>query len=164
MSKTIVSKDFQEKSILVSREFNAPLETVWKAFTESESLEKWWAPKPWRAETKTMHFSEGGYWLYAMVSPENEKHWGKMNFLKIDPMVSYAIEDEFCDEDGNTNTELPISLGKNTFTKTETGTSVEFKTTYNSEEEIHKLIEMGFEQGITMTFEELATLLENVKI
>ena len=164
MSKTIVSKDFQEKSILVSREFNAPLETVWKAFTESESLEKWWAPKPWRAETKTMNFSEGGYWLYAMVSPENEKHWGKMNFLAIDELVSYAIEDEFCDEEGNTNTELPTSRGKNTFTKTETGTLVTFKTVYNSEEEVHKLIEMGFEKGIKMTFEELATLLENVKI
>ena len=36
MSTTIVSKDFKEKSILVSREFNAPLETVWKAFTEKK--------------------------------------------------------------------------------------------------------------------------------
>ena len=87
-----------------------------------------------------------------------------MNFLTINPLVNYTIQDEFCDEQGNTNTELPISLGKNTFTQTEIGTSVEFKTTYNSEEEIHKLIEMGFEQGITMTFEELATLLEDVKI
>lgn len=163
MHKTTVKKDFQEKSILVSREFNAPLETVWKAFTERESLEKWWAPKPWRAETKTMHFSEGGYWLYAMVSPENEKHWGKMNFLAIDELVSYAIEDEFCDEEGNTNTELPTSRGKNTFTKTETGTLVTFKTVYNSEEEVQKIVEMGFEQGITMTFEELATLLEDGK-
>ncbi len=112
MHKTTVKKDFKEKSILVSREFNAPLETVWKAFTESESLEKWWAPKPWRAETKTMHFSEGGFWLYAMVSPENQKHWGKMNFLTIDTLVSYTIQDEFCDEQGNTNMELPTSRGK----------------------------------------------------
>ena len=164
MHKTIVKKDFQEKSILVSREFNAPLETVWKAFTERESLEKWWAPKPWRAETKTMNFEVGGFWLYAMVSPENEKHWGKMNFLKIDPLVNYTIQDEFCDEQGNTNTELPISLGKNTFTKTVNGTYVAFKTTYYSEAEVHKLIEMGFEQGITMTFEELATLLEKENI
>jgi len=36
MNKTTVKKDFQEKSILVSREFNAPLETVWKAFTEKK--------------------------------------------------------------------------------------------------------------------------------
>ncbi len=161
MSKTIVSKDFQEKSILVSREFKAPLETVWRAFTESELLEKWWAPKPWRAETKTMNFEVGGYWLYAMVSPENQKHWGRMNFLAIDELVSYSIEDEFCDEDGNTNMELPTSRGKNTFTKTETGTLVAFKTVYNTEEEVQKIVEMGFEQGITMTFEELAILLEN---
>ena len=38
MHKTTVKKDFKEKSILVSREFNAPLETVWKAFTEKNSL------------------------------------------------------------------------------------------------------------------------------
>jgi uncharacterized protein YndB with AHSA1/START domain len=161
MSKTIVSKDFQEKTILVSREFKAPLETVWRAFTESELLEKWWAPKPWRAETKTMNFKEGGYWLYAMVSPENQKHWGKMNFLAIDELVSYSIKDEFCDEAGIVNTELPTSNGKNSFTKTENGTLVEFKTVYNTEEEVQKIVEMGFEQGITMTFEELALLLEN---
>jgi uncharacterized protein YndB with AHSA1/START domain len=111
-----------------------------------------------------MDFSNGGHWLYAMVSPENQKHWGKMNFLAIDELVSYVIEDEFCDEDGNTNTELPTSHGKNMFTKTESGTLVTFKTVYNSEEEVHKLIEMGFEQGITMTFEELATMLEKGNI
>jgi uncharacterized protein YndB with AHSA1/START domain len=63
MHQTSVIKDFKEKSILVSREFNAPLETVWKAFTESELVEKWWAPKPWRAETKKMDFSNGGHWI-----------------------------------------------------------------------------------------------------
>ncbi len=87
-----------------------------------------------------------------------------MNFLTINTLVSYTIQDEFCDEEGNTNMELPTSRGKNTFTKTETGTLVTFKTVYNSEEEVHKLIEVGFEQGITMTFEELATMLEKGNI
>lgn len=73
--KTQVIKDLKEKSILVSREFNAPVETVWRAYTESELLDQWWGPAPWRAETKFMNFSVGGYWLYAMVSPENQKHW-----------------------------------------------------------------------------------------
>jgi uncharacterized protein YndB with AHSA1/START domain len=164
MHQTSVIKDFKEKSILVTRVFNAPIEKLWKAFTESESLEKWWAPKPWRAETKKMDFSNGGHWLYAMVSPENEKHWGKMNFLTIDTLVSYTFQDIFCDENGNTNLNLPVSLGKNTFSKTKNGTRVEFNTAYNSEEEVHKLIDMGFEQGIRMTFEELANLVENEKI
>ena len=62
-NKTVVVKDLEEKSILVSRTFSAPLEKVWLAFTESEFLEQWWAPKPWKAETKRMNFSVGGYWL-----------------------------------------------------------------------------------------------------
>jgi len=37
-TKTRIAKDFDEKSIVESREFNAPLENVWRAFTESELL------------------------------------------------------------------------------------------------------------------------------
>ena len=60
-NKTHVIKDLKEKLILVSREFNAPIELVWRAFTESELLEEWWAPQPWRAETKSMNFKVGGF-------------------------------------------------------------------------------------------------------
>ncbi len=40
-NKTEVVKDLKERSILVSREFNAPLENVWRAYTESELLDQW---------------------------------------------------------------------------------------------------------------------------
>ena len=91
MSKTIVSKDFQEKSILVSREFNAPLETVWKAFTERESLEKWWAI----CDVLTNEFygaiglndlkvehkkAELGFWLL-------KEHWGKGYISEVLPEI-----------------------------------------------------------------------------
>ena len=49
--KTQVIKNLQEKSILVSRTFNAPLANVWRAYTESKFLDQWWGPAPWRAET-----------------------------------------------------------------------------------------------------------------
>ncbi|SFE94828.1 SRPBCC family protein [Flavobacterium xueshanense] len=38
--KTLVVKDLEEKSILVSRTFSAPLEEVWRGCTESELLEQ----------------------------------------------------------------------------------------------------------------------------
>ena len=41
INKTQVIKDLKEKSILVSREFNAPISDVWRAFTESELLDQW---------------------------------------------------------------------------------------------------------------------------
>jgi uncharacterized protein YndB with AHSA1/START domain len=163
-NQTEVIKDLKAKSIMVSREFNAPVANVWRAFTESELLDQWWGPSPWRAETKTMDFSVGGYWLYAMVSPENQKHWGRMNYLGIDHHKSIDMEDFFCDENGNTNEDLPSSAGKTIFTPTATGTKVEFKMKYPTEEAVLKIIEMGFEQGITICFEQLSEMIEKNKI
>lgn len=163
-NKTLVVKDLKEKSILVSRTFNAPLEKVWRAYTESELLEQWWAPKPWKAETKSMNFSVGGYWLYAMVGPENEKHWGRMDYTAITPQKSFAIKDSFCDEEGKVNPSLPVSVGTIAFTKTESGTLVEFKMVYSNEKEIETMIEMGFEQGITACLEQLEALFQENKI
>lgn len=162
--KTNVVKDLKEKSILVSREFNAPIEKVWRAYTESEILDLWWGPSPWRAETKTMNFEVGGYWHYAMVGPENEKHYGRMNYTAIEPHEFFELEDSFCDENGVVNTDLPVSKGKTVFTETPNGTLVEFKINYKTEAEVLQLIEMGFEQGITMCTEQLAELIKENKI
>ncbi len=60
-------------TILVTREFNSKLNLVWSAFTEPAILDQWWAPKPYITETKSMVFSVGGTWLYAMVAPTGEK-------------------------------------------------------------------------------------------
>ena len=65
--QTTISKDAANKKLIVVREFDAPLEEVWKAWTEKDLLDQWWAPKPWKAKTKTMDFREGGIWLYSMV-------------------------------------------------------------------------------------------------
>ena len=162
--KTLVIKDLEEKSILVSRTFSAALEKVWRSFTESELLEQWWAPQPWKAETKTMDFSVGGYWLYAMVGPENEKHWGRMDYTAITPHLSFEINDNFCDEEGIVNTSLPVSKGIIVFTPTASGTLVEFKMFYSNEKEIETMIEMGFEQGITACLEQLEMLFEEKNI
>ncbi|MFV8270001.1 SRPBCC family protein [Flavobacterium sp. GT2N3] len=162
--KTQVVKNLKEKSILVSRTFSAPLEKVWRAYTKSELLELWWAPKPWKAETKTMNFSVGGYWLYAMMGPENEKHYGRMDYTAITPHLSFEIRDSFCDEEGTVNNSLPISTGTIVFTTTESGTLVEFKMFYSNEKEIETMIEMGFEQGITASLEQLEMLFQEKKI
>ena len=115
-------------------------------------------PEPWRAETKQMNFKPGGYWLYAMVGPEGEKHWARMDYLAIDLYKSFEIQDSFSDENGAINRDLPVSKGKSTFTKTAKGTRVEFKLIYSTAEQLQKIVEMGFEQGITMCMDQLDEL------
>ena len=157
--QTQILKDFAARSLLVSRELNAPLAEVWRAYTEPEMLDQWWGPAPWRAETKTMDFRPGGHWLYAMVSPENQRHWARMDYISISHHRNFVITDAFCDEDGQVNPALPISKGQVTFSASGSGTRVEFKMFYPTEEALRKIIEMGFAEGITTCLDQLDALL-----
>lgn len=160
-NKTQIFKDFQARSIVVSRELNASLAEVWRAHTEPELLDQWWGPAPWRAETKSMDFRAGGYWLYAMVGPENHRHWGRMDYVSISHHSNFVITDSFCDEHGKVNPELPVSRGRMTFSRIPSGTRVEFKMVYPTDEALRIIVEMGFEAGITACLDQLEALLEN---
>ncbi|HEX2617072.1 MAG TPA: SRPBCC domain-containing protein [Flavobacteriales bacterium] len=157
---TRVVKDLPQRSIVVSRTFDAPIDLVWRAFTEKELLDLWWGPAPWRVETKFMDFREGGHWLYAMVGPNQERHWGRMNYLSIEHLKEFELEYAFCDADGNVDPEFPVSTGVNSFTPTADGTRVEIRKTYSTEEQLQQILEMGFAEGITACLEQLAAVLK----
>ena len=103
INQTRVTKDPAKNKLVVTRDFDAPVAQVWKAWTDSKILDQWWAPKPWKAETKSMDFRDGGNWIYAMKGPEGEAQWCRADFEKIVPQKSYTGTDAFCDEKGNIN-------------------------------------------------------------
>jgi uncharacterized protein YndB with AHSA1/START domain len=148
-NKTIITKDAAASKLRVVREFDAPPELVWKAWTEPEILDTWWAPKPWKAKTKSMEFREGGTWLYSMVGPEGEEHFSRADFTTIVPNRSYTGRDGFCDADGNLVTDPPGMDWHVVFLPSGDGTRVEVEITFASEADMQKIVEMGFEEGFT---------------
>ena len=89
--------DKESLIIKVERSFDAPLDLVWSAWTEADLLDQWWGPKPYKAVTKTMDFSVGGRWLYAMLGPEGKPvGWNVKNFLQIAPRKSFTYRSMFC--------------------------------------------------------------------
>ena len=151
--------DRENKKIRVEREFAAPLAKVWAAWTEPKILDQWWAPKPWRAETKSMNFSVGGYWLYSMVGPDGTRHWARADYQAIDPMNYYIAQDAFCDENGEVNTSFPINVWRNEFRASGPSTIVHITLAFNEVSDLEKIIEMGFKEGFTMAMGNLDELL-----
>ena len=143
----VVDKD--SKQIKVDREFDAPLPMVWAAWTQSEILDQWWAPKPWQAKTKSMDFRPGGSWLYAMTGPEGEVHWSKADFKRIEPLKNFSALDGFCDENGTINPDWPRSLWDNTFSEKGDSTLVNIVITYDKLADLEKIIDLGFKEGFT---------------
>lgn len=154
-----IEKDLAAKKVTIVRHFDAPLEQVWKAWTESDLLDQWWAPKPYKAETKTMNFAVGGHWLYAMVGPDDNKMWCKVEYKNIDPQKSFQATDLFCDENGNKNSDFPSMTWNNRFESAGAGTKVTVEITFTSEADLQKIMEMGFEEGFIAALGNLDELL-----
>lgn len=152
--------DKENNSLKIKREFNAPLDRVWEAWTTAEILDQWWAPKPYKAVTKSMDFREGGRWLYYMESPEGHKHWCKNDYEKIDPKKSFSGLDAFCDEEGEVNTAMPRTLWTNTFNQSEDKTLVTIIAKYENLEDLEKVLNMGMKEGFTMALQNLDEYLE----
>lgn len=155
----LFEKDLANKRLHVKREFDAPVEKVWKAWTDSKLLDKWWAPKPWRAETKVMDFKEGGAWLYRMVGPDGTSQWCHVSFKTIVSGKSFSSTSVFCDEHGNEDSNMPAMYWLVEFEPTATGTKIEVELTFDKEADMEKIIEMGFEGGFTMGLGNLDELL-----
>jgi uncharacterized glyoxalase superfamily protein PhnB/uncharacterized protein YndB with AHSA1/START domain len=150
----------ENNTIHVTRDFAANRSLVWDAWTKPELLDLWWAPKPFRTQTKSMDFKEGGMWLYCMISPENEVHWCKLDYKTIENQQSYSGLDGFCDEQGNLNEAFPRSLWNNVFSQNGENTTVNITIKYESLEDLEKIISYGFKEGFSMAMENLDQYIE----
>lgn len=134
---------------------------MWEAWTNPEILDQWWAPKPYKTQTKSMDFREGGMWLYAMVSPKNEVHWCKAQYQNIEAFKSFIHTDSFCDENGNVVQDFPTSSRTNVFKANKDKTSVNITIQYDSLADLEQVIKMGFKEGFTMAMQNLDLYLED---
>jgi uncharacterized protein YndB with AHSA1/START domain len=149
----------ENSTIHIKREFDAGLELVWQAWTTAELLAQWWAPKPYHIETKSLDLRAGGMWLYAMVSPQNEKTWCKADYKTIETNKLLSWLDAFCDENGNENNIKPRSLWTNNFTEINGITTVNITLKHDKPEDVEMMIKMGFKEGLTMALGNLDELL-----
>ncbi len=155
--------DQEKNTITVRREFAADRQLVWDCHTKSELLEQWFAPKPWKARTKSMDFREGGYWHYAMCGPEGEEHWGRMDYISIRPIENFKAWDGFCDAEGEMNTQLPRAEWHSTFEELSDTTLVQTVVTYQSLADLETVIQMGMKEGLSMALDQLEELLDELK-
>jgi uncharacterized protein YndB with AHSA1/START domain len=150
-------------TVHITRDFNAETSLVWDVFTKAELLDQWWAPQPWKSETKSMDFKEGGRRLYAMVGPEGEKHWGVQDYTSITPKSNFRQLNTFSDEDGNLNKDMPTSDWNLDFIDKGEMTTVDIQIKHKTLADIEMMVQMGFREGFTMTLNSLDEMLEKLK-
>lgn len=85
----------------VTREFNAPVERVWRAFTDAEQIKQWWGPETFSCPSAKIDFRIGGHYLYAMKDQKDQVTWSTGQFEEIVPNKKIVYTDDFSDDKGN---------------------------------------------------------------
>lgn len=100
MSET-TSPSAPSTDLIFTRIFDAPLERVWNAWSDSEQVLRWWGPTFFTAPLARIDFREGGKSLLCMRSPQGQDMFNTWIYEKITPMERIDFILSHTDKEGN---------------------------------------------------------------
>lgn len=90
--------------LVVTRIIDAPLELVWKAWTEPEQVMRWWGPKDYSSPSCKIDLREGGKYIFCMRAPKEQGGQDSYTagvYKQIVPMKLLEFTQGLADKDGN---------------------------------------------------------------
>jgi uncharacterized protein YndB with AHSA1/START domain len=73
------------RSIIGVREFDAPRELVFAAWTDPKHLAHWWGPNGFTHTTMSFDLRPGGVWRFVMHGPDGRDYQNRITFEEIVP-------------------------------------------------------------------------------
>jgi len=117
-----------KEDIVVKRILAAPVELVWKAWTDPEYVMRWWGPKHYPSPSCRIDLREGGSFLFAMQAPPEQGgvvHYSAGSYKKIIPYKLLEFTQGLSDAEGNPVD--PASVGMPPDFPAQIHTVIEFK-------------------------------------
>jgi len=75
--------DRDPRSIVAVREFDAPRELVWQAWTDPKHLAQWWGPNGFTTTTSSYDARPGGVWRFVMHGPDGRDYQNRITFEEV---------------------------------------------------------------------------------
>ena len=97
-------QNVKKEDIVITRIIDAPLELVWRAWTEPERVKRWWGPKDYTSPTCEIDLREGGKYVFCMRAPAEQggqDSYTAGTYHKIIPMQRLEFTQGISDADGN---------------------------------------------------------------
>jgi uncharacterized protein YndB with AHSA1/START domain len=90
------------RPFIISREFDAPRDLMWRVWTEREHFAQWFGPKGGTVAIAKMNFVPGGMLHYSIRTPDGKEMWGKAVYREIAPPGKIVWVNSFSDKDEGT--------------------------------------------------------------
>src|SRR5712691_738154 len=74
-----------DREILITREFGAPRDAVFKAMTDPDLIPRWWGPRAYTTVVDKMDVRPGGKWRFINRPPDGAEHAFRGEYREIIP-------------------------------------------------------------------------------
>ena len=83
---------------IITRVFDLPCKSVWKAWTDPDYFMRWWGPKDFTSPFCKLDLRADGKYLCCMRSKKGQDFWSTGTYNEIVPLKRIVYTDSFADE------------------------------------------------------------------
>ena len=151
--KTKIDAEAGKQDLVITREFELPLELLFKAYEEPEIVEQWMGTKVLKLENK-----KHGSWQFETTDPKGNKHGfnGTIHEFFPNQKITRTFEME--------NTPFPPQLEFLEFEKlTDETSKLTMQIVYRSAALRDQMLALPFAQGINMAHNRLQEIVKQLK-
>lgn len=150
--KTKIHAENGRQDLVITREFDLPLDLLFKAYVTPDIVEQWMGTKVLKLESK----KHGGY-QFETTDPRGNKHGfnGVIHEFVPNQKITRTFEME--------GTPFPVQLEYLEFEQlTEARSKLQMHVVYKSVEHRDQMLQLPFAQGINMAHNRLQEVLTNI--
>ena len=159
MTITSVHADYDNLTANLIADFEHPIDQVWELWSDPRKLERWWGPPGYPATVEKHALTPGGEVTYSMTRPDGDQHRGLWRVISVDPPTSLQFTDAFADSDGAPLEDSPVSEIRVRLLEHEGGTRMEMRMTFETREDMERIVDMGTVEGLKQGVSQMDALL-----
>jgi uncharacterized protein YndB with AHSA1/START domain len=153
MGETHITADPGIPQVVMTREFDAPRELLFRAYTEPELMTQWWGPRRFSMTIDRFEPRHGGEWRFLHRDDDGSEH-GFRGVFHGDPSVDGGIVQTWEYEGAPGHVHLETAA----FEPRDGGTRLVLTASYQSVEARDAEFEAGMESGARETLDRLDEL------
>ncbi len=83
MAEQTTAAEVVERTLVITRVFDAPIELVWKAWADPDHMVRWIGPEGFTGKIEKMDAHAGGSYRFQMRDPDGGDHWAQGVYREI---------------------------------------------------------------------------------
>ena len=159
-NKTKITAEPGKQEIVITREFEAPRELVFKAYIDPQLIPQWWGPRYLTTEVDKLDMRPGGQWRFINRDEQGNEYafHGVYHEVLAPERVIDTFEFEGLPETGHVTLETmrleELPGGR---------TRLIVQSVFQSLADRDGTLQSGMQEGVNDTYDRLAELLEKLK-